>query len=131
MADVLSAYGLCREVVTQDDVAKGRQLDRLNSEQLALLDMLIAMQAQVVGGSYWSLTTLLVRELRYARLFVCVAGTLGTLVATLCHHTGTCGRACLGRRWCASMSQGRTCTARNSCFTVACSTNLTCTTSST
>lgn len=53
-------------MVTQDDVIRGRQLDRLHSEQLALLDMLIAMQAQVVGGSYWSLLTLLIRELRCA-----------------------------------------------------------------
>lgn len=66
MADVLREQGVCRDVVTQDDVVRGRQLDRLNSEQLALLDMLIAMQAQVVGGAYWSLTTLLIRELRCA-----------------------------------------------------------------
>lgn len=94
MADVLREQGVCKDIVTQDDVVRGRQLDRLNSEQLALLDMLIAMQAQVVGGSYWSLATLLVRELRCVR--VLWHGSL-----TVC--AGLCGRACHGARCCGSM----------------------------
>ncbi len=104
MSDTLESHGLCAQTLTQDDVVKQRELDRLNSEQLALLDMLITMQAQVVGGSYWSLTTLLVRELRYVwGGEQCVQWGCGVVCDETWHHqhTGTCGKAYHAARWCA------------------------------